>query len=57
MILVITIIMITVQTTPTIAPIKAPLLLLLSQGSQAIVHSYKTIMHASMHIHTYVATC
>ena len=42
--------MITVQSTPTIVPIKAPLLSLLSQGSQAIVHSYQTIMHASMHI-------
>ena len=39
MILVITIIMITIQTTPTIAPMMAVLLLLLTQ-SQPIFHSY-----------------
>ena len=55
MILVITIIMIIAQSTPTIAPVKAPLLLL-SQGAQPVVYNYKIIMYLSKHAHTGVAT-
>ena len=48
MILVITIIMITVQSTPTIAPNMAALLLL-SQDSQAVVHHYKNNVCKNVH--------
>ena len=50
MILVITIIMITVQSTPTIAPIMAALLLL-SQDSQAVVHNYKNNVCKNVSLH------
>ena len=56
MILVMTIIMIIAQSTPTIAPVNAPLQLLSSQGAQPVVYNYKIIMYLCKHAHTGVAT-
>ena len=47
--------MITVQTTPTIAPIMAALLLL-SQDPQAVVHNYKNNVCKNVHISSYVCS-
>ena len=58
MTLMITIIMITVHTTPIIVPTTAPImasLLLLSQESQAVVHNYK-IMYTRTYISSYVCS-
>ena len=52
MILVITIIMIIAQSTATIAPVKAPLLLL-SEGAQSVVYNY---INLCKHAHTGIAT-